>query len=224
MGALLVSWTIPLAIELPFSMIQDSPPSLMQNIVFYAAEFLIGLISYVLSAGLTRIHLHMARGQEYTLKMIFSGFKEQPDRYLLTGIFRFLATLAGMLPFLAGLAAGLIFHTLPVYVLLGIFSVISLLLTVFFLLNIALTLYLVIDHPELSVWNCLKNSVQAMRGHKGRLLYIWLSFLGLQLLCLLSFGLGSLWVVPYQSQTLVNFYLDITGQLPAFGSVSYQHA
>lgn len=44
---------------------------------------------------------------------------------------------------------------------------------------------------------------------------MYLSFLSLLLLCLLSFGIGALWVQPYQEQTLVNFYLDVTGQLPA---------
>ena len=53
-----------------------------------------------------------------------------------------------------------------------------------------------------------------MKGHKGRLFYIVLSFLGMDILVLLSLGIGSLWIMPYQSQTYTLFYLDITGQLP----------
>lgn len=62
-----------------------------------------------------------------------------------------------------------------------------------------------LDHPQMKARESLKISRQIMKGNKGRLFYIYLSFIGLQILCLLSLGIGSLWVYPYQSQTLVIF-------------------
>lgn len=215
MGALLVSWLIPLAIELPFSFVMSEHPTLLQNIVYVVAELLIALLYSVVSAGIARIHLHMARKQQYELKMVFFGFREQTDRFLLTGIFYFLALAAGLLPFFAGYAAYRFLDGAVRYAALGILSAASLVLLIVLMLNIALTIYLVIDAPEQRVWDCLVKSVRSMRKHKCRLLYLCLSFLGLQFLNLLSFGIGSLWVAPYQSQTLANFYLDATGQLPA---------
>ena len=52
-----------------------------------------------------------------------------------------------------------------------------------------------------------------MHGNRLRLLYILLSFIGYGLLVLCSFGIASLWVVPYQTETLVIFYLDCTDEL-----------
>ncbi|MCH5333120.1 MAG: DUF975 family protein [Agathobacter sp.] len=226
MGALLVSWIIPQVIELPFSMAVGEHPTLFQNITLYAAEFLIALVSFVLTAGIAVIHLNIARKKEVALGMVLCGFKEHADRFILAGIFRMLAVLLGMLPFLIGYAIHRLFFNLN-YILLGILLVISIAITIFFLLNLFLVLYLVIDRPELSVWCCVKNSMQSMRTHKKRLFYTYLSFLSLVLLCVLSMGIGILWVQPYQEQTLVNFYLDVTGQLPtstqaAPGSAEYR--
>lgn len=214
MGALLVSWLIPQMVKLPFSMTMGEHPTMLQNITFYAAEFLIVLVSYVLTAGIAVIHLNLARRKEIALGMVLCGFKQHADRFILCGIFRMLAVILGMLPILIGYAIHRLFFKLN-YILLGILLIISIIITIYFLLNMFLVLYLVIDRPELSVWCCVKNSIQSMRTQKKRLFYIYLSFLSLLLLCLLSFGIGALWVQPYQEQTLVNFYLDVTGQLPA---------
>ena len=34
-------------------------------------------------------------------------------------------------------------------------------------------------------------------------------------LCVLSLGIGLLWVEPYYEQTFANLFLDVTGELPA---------
>ena len=88
-------------------------------------------------------------------------------------------------------------------------------LAVFVQMWYALALYLLLDHPQMKARESLKISRQIMKGNKGRLFYIYLSFIGLQILCLLSLGIGSLWVYPYQSQTLVIFYLDVVGEIPS---------
>ena len=48
-----------------------------------------------------------------------------------------------------------------------------------------------------------------MKGHKGRLFYIGLSFIPLKLLAILSLGIGFLWVYPYQYMTQTLFFLDL---------------
>lgn len=219
MGALLVSWMIPQIIKLLFSMTLGEHPSLLQTITLRAAELLVALISYILAAGIAAIHLNLARGREITLDMVLCGFREHADRFVLTGFFHILATLLGMLPFLIGYAVHRFIFNLN-YIILGLLLTVSAVITVFLLLNLFLTLYLVIDRPELSVVSCIKNSVVYMRAHKKRLFYIYLSFSGLLLVCLLSFGIGVLWVQPYQEQTLANFYLDMTGQLEAPANAS----
>ncbi len=48
-----------------------------------------------------------------------------------------------------------------------------------------------------------------MKGHKRRLFRLELSFLPLMLLCVLSFGIGFLWLNPYMQMTYTCFFLDL---------------
>lgn len=227
MGALLVAGIIPLAIELPFSVIQGAHPSLMQNIAFYAAEFLIALISYTLNAGVTLLHLNLARRKPYSIGTVFYGFQNRPDRFLLSGLIELVIVLVGLIPFFIGIGILRSADTAAAYAVFFGLACLSLVLCMIIALNLCLMIYYVIEQPELPLPDCLKSSVRTMRGHKGRLFYIYLSFIGLQLLNALSLGIGSLWVGPYQSQTMVNFYLNVIEEMPsaqqtASGSGNYR--
>ena len=79
--------------------------------------------------------------------------------------------------------------------------------------HLALVFFLLVDHSDMGIMDALKESGTLMRGRKGKLFYIYLSFLGWSLLGMLSCGLGTLWVMPYMMQTNVNFYLDVIGEL-----------
>ena len=48
-----------------------------------------------------------------------------------------------------------------------------------------------------------------MRGHKFDLFYLYLSFIGWFLLCLLTAGIGFLWLAPYVDTSLAAFYEDV---------------
>ena len=92
MGAFLAATLIPLAVELPFSMLQKDAQPLPVTIMFYVAEFLITLLSMVLSVGILQLHLSLARKKEMTLGMVFYGFKNHPDRYIIAGLLLIIAT------------------------------------------------------------------------------------------------------------------------------------
>lgn len=66
-------------------------------------------------------------------------------------------------------------------------------------------LYLVLDHPEMSVIQCMKTSRKMMRGHKGELFVMDLSFLGWRFLCAFLPPI-SIWVSPYTQTSYVLFY------------------
>ena len=53
MGAFLAATLIPLAVELPFSMLQKDAQPLPVTIMFYVAEFLITLLSMVSASSVT---------------------------------------------------------------------------------------------------------------------------------------------------------------------------
>ena len=75
MGAFVAASFIPLVIEIPFSMSMNTTPSTSQMIITLLAEFLISLVAFVLSAGVTLVHLNMTRNQEFKVMQIFSPFR-----------------------------------------------------------------------------------------------------------------------------------------------------
>ena len=177
MGALLVAGIIPLAIELPFSMVQGEHPTLAQNIIFYIAEFLIALISYTLSAGVLYLHLNIARHKQYSLGMVFFPFRNRPDRFILAGLIELLIMLTGLIPVFAGIAIINYMDSPTGWLLFGILALVSFIIEILLALNLVLMVFFVIDHPDMRLWDCLRNSIHTMKGHKGKLLYIYLSFI-----------------------------------------------
>ena len=71
--------------------------------------------------------------------------------------------------------------------------------------------YLIIENPDISVIDCLKESARIMKGHKMELFLLHLSFIGWLILSFLTFGIANLYVFPYYQATLANFYLEIKG-------------
>ena len=48
-----------------------------------------------------------------------------------------------------------------------------------------------------------------MKGHKGEYFVLLLSFLGWAIVAAIPFGLGYLWLVPYQQVTFADYYLEL---------------
>lgn len=216
MSALLLAGIIPLMTELPFSMLQQSSQPLSQTIIFYIADFLISLLSIVLSVGLLRLHLSLSRGEQYQTGMVFWAFKNHPDRCIVIGLLMFIIELVALLPMIASLiilnvSHGINWGKIAIVIFASLISVVMVTLVQ---LWYALAFFLLLDHPQMRAPETLKVSRSLMKGHKGQLFYIYLSFLGMHLLCILTLGIGYLWVMPYQSQTITTFYRDIIGELP----------
>lgn len=75
--------------------------------------------------------------------------------------------------------------------------------------------YLMLDFPEYTAPELLRLAPRLIKGHKARLFYIMISFVPLTLLCLLSCGIGYLWIYPYMQMTYANFYLDLIQKEPS---------
>ena len=71
-------------------------------------------------------------------------------------------------------------------------------------------LYLLLDHPEKSAWQCLRESGALMRGHKWELFVLDLSFLGWMLLSAM-FAPVTIWLDPYRAITNANYYNRLVG-------------
>jgi uncharacterized membrane protein len=77
----------------------------------------------------------------------------------------------------------------------------------------AMAFYIAADNPSLNARETLWRSKELMKGHKGRLFCLYLRFFGWQLLCLLTCGIGFLWLVPYMNTSVARFYDDLRPSL-----------
>jgi len=69
--------------------------------------------------------------------------------------------------------------------------------------------YILIDNPEIGVSEALRQSKKMMYGYKSKLFCLDLSFIGWGLLCILTFGIGILWLSPYMLTSQTIFYEEL---------------
>ena len=84
----------------------------------------------------------------------------------------------------------------------------------------AMTPYLMAEFPDLRVMEAIRESKRLMRGNKWRLFCLQFSFIGWELLALLTpLAIGYFWISPYRAAAEMGFYMDVTGrgQLREFG-------
>ncbi len=65
------------------------------------------------------------------------------------------------------------------------------------------------DAVEFGFFEAIKDSWNLMKGNKLTFLVLWLSFIPWLLLTLVTFGLASIYVLPYMSVTIAKFYDEI---------------
>ena len=73
----------------------------------------------------------------------------------------------------------------------------------------AMTPYILVDRPELSVRDAIRLSGRMMSGRKLDLFCLLLSFIGWMLLCILTLGIGILFLSPYMMTAQAAFYQDV---------------
>ena len=76
----------------------------------------------------------------------------------------------------------------------------------------AMTPYILRDRPDLEYNGAIELSMAMMRGHKADLFWLYLSFIGWFLLCILTLGIGSFWLGPYVQSTIANFYEEVKAE------------
>ena len=141
------------------------------------------IMNYMVSVGFVIFSLHVSRDETAEIGNLFDGF-------------------------------GLFFRVLWLAILQGLFVFLwSLLLVVPGIIaayRYRQALYLLLDHPEKSAWQCLRESATVMRGHKWELFMLDLSFLGWMLLSAM-FAPVSIWLDPYRAITNANYYNRLVG-------------
>lgn len=146
----------------------------------YLIDFLVGIADYMLDVGMIIFALNVARRAESAIGNLFDGFAQFLRvilLYLLEGLFVFLWALLFIIP---GIVASYRYR---------------------------LAIYLLLDHPEMGVMDCIRESKRLMYGRKGELFILDLSFLGWYLLTIIPFA--SVYVTPYIQTTRAGYYLAV---------------
>lgn len=184
--------------------------SVFSYILYLVCSVLANMVYYILLAGLYRLYLNLCRGWAWKPGDLFSAFSNHPEP----------AAIYSLLPFAlqsipGNLAVWILFQYLVSFSFSDIATYLLLLVvvgivTVWLQLGLSMVLYLYCDAPWKTARTLVRESWKLMKGEKLRLFSLFLSFLGLNLLSLLSFGIGMLFVQPYVYVTETLFYMDLT--------------
>lgn len=143
------------------------------------------ILGGVIQLGYCKFLLKQHDGQEYAVKDLFSQF----DRF---GVGFLQRLLRNLYTFLWGL----------LLLIPGIVKSYS----------YAMTPFILADHPEMTAKQAIEASKEMMDGYKGDLFVLELTFLGWDLLCILTLGIGSLWLTPYKAAAEAAFYRELLAQ------------
>jgi uncharacterized membrane protein len=145
-----------------------------------------GIVSWLvqgpLQLGGVIFYLHYTRRGKPTLDMLFVGFRyfgKALAVYFLMMLFVFLWMLLLIIP---GIIASYAYSQ---------------------------AWYLLTNDPSLGAMEAIRRSKAMMQGHKWRLFCLYIRFIGWSLLCLLTFGIGYLWLIPYMWTSMACFHNDL---------------
>ena len=147
------------------------------------AGWIIGiLISGAMSIGLAIFALSLSRKQDAKLSQIFDGFQKFGvglGAYLLQFIFIILWSILLIIP---GIIAGFAY---------------------------SMTYYILAENDSIGPLEAISKSKEMMRGNKWKFFCLEFRFFGWGLLCILTLGIGFLWLFPYMIVSFAQFYDDL---------------
>lgn len=167
----------------------DNIPKEISSSVFgwyYVLNVLITIVLIPLNIGVAQNVLAWSRGEDVNKwKVLFSGFNSAKIFFKQVGVVvlnTILCALWAILLVVPGIIKGLAYSMYP---------------------------YVLRDEPDLSVWQTLKKSEAIMKGYKGKLFLMYLSFVGWFILGAFTFGILYIWLTPYVMTSTVKFYDDV---------------
>lgn len=167
----------------------DNIPKEISSSVFgwyYVLNVLISIVLIPLNIGVAQNVLAWSRGEDVNKwKVLFGGFNSAKIFFKQVGLVvlnTILCALWAILLVVPGIIKGLAYSMYP---------------------------YVLCDEPDLSVWQTLKKSEAIMKGYKGKLFLMYLSFVGWFILGAFTFGILYIWLTPYVMTSTVKFYDDV---------------
>lgn len=197
-----------------FFLIWWDPGTFLEHIIILLILCLSGVVLFFLNGlvklGVLKIYLDMSSGYPLNLSDLFFAFRNRPHRFLGYYVIWLLIDIIINIPFFLLYILAIntnYYHVMAVLLFLTYF--ITPIVKIIIHLHFSQSIFLLIDSPELGVFDSLKKSAVMMKGNKGGLFYLMLSFAGMFILGICSMYIGFLWIIPYIRSTLVEYYLDL---------------
>lgn len=176
----------------------------------FVINFILVLFGTILSVGQCSFYLNVACDGPYQFSDLFTGFKVHPDKTIITQLIIQLLTTLPLVPAIVVMAIAVYADEMIMLFLLAcLLLILGTGISWWISLKYSQVYYLLLDFPDYSATELLKMSWKLMKGNVVRLLYMQVSFIPMILAGLLSFGIGFLFVLPYQNMTYTLFYLDL---------------
>lgn len=176
--------------------------------LFILANLVLQIIYGYFTIGFSRMYMMLSCKRGCKFSDLFFGFSNYQSKTLLLTLRLYCILIACMLPGSLIFSCALVFGNSYMILLGSIFLLASLLATGYYSLRYHLVYYLALDFPNYTIKQLFSCSAFLMKGQFFRLLYLYVSFIPLYLLSLLSFGITNFWILPYQQATICNFYLN----------------
>lgn len=212
-GAFMIMTAILGTVSIAVGLIADLS-TIFGTVIYYAIMFLVSVLTGLFSSGNAYLYLKLICGRPVSVGDLFYGFQLAPDKAITMQAWITLISYVANLPqyILSSMFLSNISHPdkmmslmLPYALSLILSGVVSVMLGLIY----AQAYFLLHDFPQYTAKELLQKSRRLMVHHKGRLFYLYVSFLPLVLLGLLSWGLALLWVIPYMAATEAEFFLDL---------------
>ncbi len=180
------------------------------TIIYYLLTFVISVFTGLFLSGNCYLYLKIVCGYPVSVGDVFYGFKLCPNKALtMQAWISVISYIANLPMIIIGYQMDSIRSTTRLMLPYSLALILSLAVSVMLSLIYHQAFYLLHDFPQYSAKELLVMSRRLMAGHKGRLFYIYVSFLPLILLGILSCGIALLWIVPYINAAQTEFFLDL---------------
>lgn len=213
-GTNLLLFAIAFICILPFSMSIAFYPTSGQYYIFELARFVISLICILFSIGIFYIYMQISRGAYCSMRDFTFAFRNRPIRFIGAYFLLTILTNLPMLPFDILNAYVQQHYSIGLKALVILAGIVGYVFHIILMYRYFIVYYLLIEYPEKKVIDTFQYCASLMNGNKGRAFYLSLSFIGMILLSVLTFGIGLLWILPYIQQTKVQLYYAILEEQP----------
>lgn len=145
------------------------------------------IITPAFALSTIRVYLNLFGGKTPEVKDAFSGFDDFWSAFKVTFLVGLYTILWSLLFVIPGIIKGI---------------------------SYSMSMYILAENKGKSARECIAESKAMTEGHKMELFVLSLSFIGWALLCVITFGIALIWVIPYMQATLTNAYYSLKPAAP----------